>query len=40
MHDLIQYIQRNKTLDKPALLFYELIGNDVCAVSSVLYIYK
>eukprot|EP01116_Phalansterium_solitarium_P020702 TRINITY_DN6179_c0_g1_i1.p1 TRINITY_DN6179_c0_g1~~TRINITY_DN6179_c0_g1_i1.p1 ORF type:complete len:584 (-),score=227.04 TRINITY_DN6179_c0_g1_i1:362-2077(-) len=31
MKDLITDIARDQTLDKPVLLFYELIGNDVCA---------
>jgi len=28
---IIQSLSRNQTLDKPVLLFFELVGNDVCS---------
>lgn len=29
-NEVIKAIQRNQTTDQPVLLFFELIGNDVC----------
>ncbi len=29
--DVVMSIGRNQTLDKPALVFFELVGNDVCS---------